>query len=159
MHGRILYAACTEINSRRWTIICSEHIEDSLIGIDEWEKVCILLVSLTYILLSSYIRRTRIIHLESWMWNRLYTNAFLIWYLQNSQSKSISDSHTTVGITCMLLLSSGVLDTNTGISAPKARKQQTKLRNTYVEQLFENMIMRVRDKPVKLRCRTTDIHN
>jgi len=93
-------------------------------------KVCSLLVPLTYILLSSYIMRTRIIHLESWTWNRLYTSAFLIRYLQNSQSKSISDSHTNVGITCIILLSLGLLDTNIGISTPKAGKQQMKLRNT-----------------------------
>ena len=74
-------------------------------------------------------------------------------------TKSISDSHKYVGITCILMLSLSVLDTNTGVSTPKARKQQIKLRNTYVEQLFENMIMFTRDKPVKLRCRTTDNHN
>ena len=45
---KILYAACTEITSWWWTIICSNHVEDSLIGINWWEKVCILLVFLTY---------------------------------------------------------------------------------------------------------------
>jgi hypothetical protein len=45
------------------------------------------------------------------------------------------------------MLSLGVLDTNIGISSSKARKQQMKLRNTYVEQLFENMIMCATDKP------------
>jgi len=74
-------------------------------------------------------------------------------------TKSISYSHTNVGITCILLLSLGVLDTNTSISTPKAEKQQMKLRNTYVKQLFENIIMCAIDKPVKLRCRTTNTHN
>jgi hypothetical protein len=47
MHGKILSAAYTEITSRWWKIICSKHVEDSLIGTNEWEKVCNLLVSLS----------------------------------------------------------------------------------------------------------------
>jgi hypothetical protein len=57
------------------------------------------------------------------------------------------------------VLNLDVLDTNTGIYTPKAQKQKMKLLNTYVEQLFENMIMCARDKPVKLRCGITDTHN
>jgi len=33
MHGKILYAACTEVTSWWWAVICSKHVEDSLIGI------------------------------------------------------------------------------------------------------------------------------
>jgi len=57
------------------------------------------------------------------------------------------------------MLRLGVLDTKTGMSTSKARKQQMKLRNTYVEQLSDDMIMCVRDKPLKLRCTSTDTHN
>jgi hypothetical protein len=49
MHGKILYAACTEITSRQRIIICSKHGEDSLTGINSWEKVYILLVFLMYV--------------------------------------------------------------------------------------------------------------
>jgi hypothetical protein len=40
MHGKILYAACTEKTSWLWTVICSKHVEDIL--------RCVIPVALSY---------------------------------------------------------------------------------------------------------------